>query len=250
MARQGRDDDIERIGLVCTMRRRVGQRPDDLHLLDERARPAMRDDERQGALVLRADVDEVDVQPIDLGQEVRKGVHRGFEGAPVVVPRPIARQGLRRPEPNALRDVVDVLPLGPAGRLDPATQVVEVRLRGLEAERTDRDSVGPDGGFAAVVATSVIRGLLCESEGRTLSGAASAWPSHVARLAQGRVHGSHSSFAERAYGAGFVVRRRQPYTRLVKGLGGQRVRSRTTKRPRLGAAGWSGGGDDRIRTDE
>ena len=50
----------------------VGERLDDLELLDERARPAVGDDDRQRVLVLRADVDEVDVEPVDLGQEVRE----------------------------------------------------------------------------------------------------------------------------------------------------------------------------------
>jgi hypothetical protein len=53
------------------MRRRIGQRIDDLQLLDHRAGPSVQDDERQRILVLGANVDEVDVQPVDLGDEVR-----------------------------------------------------------------------------------------------------------------------------------------------------------------------------------
>ena len=49
------------------MRGGVGQQIDDLQLLDDRAGPAVRDDQRQRVLVLRADVDEVDVQSVDLG---------------------------------------------------------------------------------------------------------------------------------------------------------------------------------------
>ena len=54
------------------MRRRIGQRLDELHLLDDRAGPAMRDDDRQGILVLRTDVNEMDVESIDLGDEMRQ----------------------------------------------------------------------------------------------------------------------------------------------------------------------------------
>jgi hypothetical protein len=39
------------------MRGRVGEQIDDLHLLDERAGPAVADDERQRVLVLGANVD-------------------------------------------------------------------------------------------------------------------------------------------------------------------------------------------------
>jgi len=49
----------------------IGERTDDLQLLDDRARPAVTDDDRQRVLVLRANVDEVDVEPVDLGDEVR-----------------------------------------------------------------------------------------------------------------------------------------------------------------------------------
>ena len=42
-------------------------------LLDDRAGPAVGDDQRQRVLVLGADVDEVNVQPVDLGDEVAAG---------------------------------------------------------------------------------------------------------------------------------------------------------------------------------
>ena len=62
-------------GIRCTpaMRRGIGQRIDDLQLLDDRAGPSMRDDHRQRILVLRANVDEVNVEPVDLGDEVAAG---------------------------------------------------------------------------------------------------------------------------------------------------------------------------------
>ena len=63
----------------------------------------MRDDERQRVLVLRAHVDEVDVQPVDLGDELRQGVEPRLALAPVVVRRPVARERLRRRELHALR---------------------------------------------------------------------------------------------------------------------------------------------------
>ena len=52
----------------------IGQRIDDLQLLDDRARPSVRDDEWQCILVSRPNVNEMDVQAIDLGDELRQGV--------------------------------------------------------------------------------------------------------------------------------------------------------------------------------
>ena len=54
----------------------------------------MRDDQRQRVLVLGADVDEVDVQPVDLGGEVRQGVQVPLTLAPVVAGPPVVREVL------------------------------------------------------------------------------------------------------------------------------------------------------------
>ena len=54
-------------------------------------------------VVLRADVDEVDVEPVDLGDELRQGVQLRLALAPVVVRRPVARELLHRRELHALR---------------------------------------------------------------------------------------------------------------------------------------------------
>ena len=85
------------------MRRGIGQRIDDLHLLDDRAGPSVRDDERQRIFMFRANVNEVNVQPIDLGDELRQGVQFRLALAPVVFRRPIARELLNRRELHALR---------------------------------------------------------------------------------------------------------------------------------------------------
>jgi hypothetical protein len=53
------------------MCRRIGQWIDDLELLDDRARPSVRDDERHCVFVLRANVNEMNVHAVDLGDEVR-----------------------------------------------------------------------------------------------------------------------------------------------------------------------------------
>jgi hypothetical protein len=62
---------MERVGCARAVRRWIGQSVDELQLLDDRARPAVVDDERQRVLMLGANVNEVDVQPVDLGDELR-----------------------------------------------------------------------------------------------------------------------------------------------------------------------------------
>ena len=85
------------------MCRRIGQRIDDLQLLDDRAGPPVRDDERQRIFMFRTNVNEMNVQSIDLGDELRQGVQFRLALAPVVVCRPIAREFLNRRELHALR---------------------------------------------------------------------------------------------------------------------------------------------------
>ena len=65
---------MERVRCAPAVCRGIGQRIDDLHLLDDRAGPSVRDDERQRIFMFRTNVNEMNVQPIDLGDELRQGV--------------------------------------------------------------------------------------------------------------------------------------------------------------------------------
>ena len=123
---------VRRAGAVL---RGLGERIDDLELLDRRARPPVRDDERHRVLVLGANVDEVDVDPVDLGDEVREGREALLERAPVVVRRPVVGQCLDRLELHALGGVH--LPVGPLRRVDATAQVVELLLGDVDRERAD-----------------------------------------------------------------------------------------------------------------
>jgi hypothetical protein len=76
---------MEGVGWAGAMCRGVGQRVNDLQLFDDRARPAVVDDQRQGVFMLGADVQEVVVEPVDLGHELRERVQLGLAPAPVVV---------------------------------------------------------------------------------------------------------------------------------------------------------------------
>ena len=136
VARHVRDHHVEGVRRAAAMRRRVGEQVDDLHLLDERARPSVADDERQRILVLRANVDEVDVQPVDLGDELWDGVEPRLALAPVVLRLPVASDRLDRLQLHALRWAVDGLLFGPAGGSDACPQVFQVRLGDLDRERS------------------------------------------------------------------------------------------------------------------
>ncbi len=74
IAGQGRQHEVEGVVGGATVRGRVGERADRLEQLDHRAGPAVRHDQRQGVLVLGFDVDEVDVDPVDLGRELRERI--------------------------------------------------------------------------------------------------------------------------------------------------------------------------------
>ena len=116
---------------------RVGERADDLQLLDDRTRPAVRHDQRQRIRMLGADMDEVDVQPVNLGEEVRIGVQLRFELPPVIAGPPIVQHlpdGLER---HALRKVGDGLLLGQASRGQAAAQIGEIRFGNVHAEWSD-----------------------------------------------------------------------------------------------------------------
>src|SRR5918995_1506387 len=71
VAGNGRQHEVEGVLGGAAVRGRVGQRADRLEQLDYRAWPAMGHDQWQRILMPRPDVDEVDVDPVDLGRELR-----------------------------------------------------------------------------------------------------------------------------------------------------------------------------------
>ncbi len=87
-------------------------------------------------------MNEVNVQPVDLGHEVREGVELRFARAPVVVRPPVAGECLHRRQRHALRVVGDRLAIRPARRGDPATHVLHRLLRDVDPEGPDRVVMG------------------------------------------------------------------------------------------------------------
>jgi len=134
---------------------RVREGTDDLKQLDDRAGPSVRDDQRQRVLVARLDVNEVDVEPVDLGRELRQGVQPCLARAPVVVVTPVRDERRQRRELHALRVISYELRAGPACFSDATMEVVERIVRKLDVEGDDFDA-GLDAG--AHEATSQLAG--------------------------------------------------------------------------------------------
>ena len=145
VAGQGRQHQVECVLGGAAVSGRVGQRADGLQQLDDRAGPAVRHDQRQRILMPRPDVDEVDLDPVDLGRELRQRVQPRLGLAPVVLGRPVAGERLERRQPHALGAVGNELFGRPARRLDPASQLSELRFGNLDLERADGCCFGGDG---------------------------------------------------------------------------------------------------------
>src|SRR3984957_5334087 len=100
--------------------------------------------------VRRGGVDEVNVQPVDLGHEVRLVIQFRFAVAPVVAGRPVAREVLHRREPDALRVVGDRLAFRPPSRDHPPAQLGELLL-------SETDPKSPNSGLVAARLLYVLR---------------------------------------------------------------------------------------------
>src|ERR1044072_9269677 len=119
------------------MGRGIGQRTDELHLLDDRSGPSVRDDNRQRIFMFRTNVDEVNIQPVDLGDEIRQGVQSLLARAPVIFRSPIARELLNRRELHALRRIGNRFLLRPPCSVDASAQFAELLVRKTYLKRTN-----------------------------------------------------------------------------------------------------------------
>src|ERR1700680_3551314 len=129
---------MESVRCARAMCRWIGQWIDNLELLDDRAGPSVGDNERQRIFMLRTNVNEVNVQPIDLGDELRQRVQSRLHLAPVVFRPPITREGLHGRELYALRCIRDSFPLKPLCCVDTPAQFGEFRFRKIHMKRTNR----------------------------------------------------------------------------------------------------------------
>src|SRR5580704_476116 len=72
------------------------------------------------------------VEPIDLGNELRQDIQSCLAFAPVIFRAPIARERLSRRELHALGCICDRFPFRPLGVVDASAQFAEFRLRDMD----------------------------------------------------------------------------------------------------------------------
>src|SRR5882762_3396397 len=88
--------------------------------------------------MFRTNVNEMNVQPIDLGDELRQGVQFRLALAPIVFCPPVARECLNRRELHALRRIRDCFPFRPLGCVDAPPQFGKLRFRKIRLKRANR----------------------------------------------------------------------------------------------------------------
>ena len=136
-SREGRRHHVKGVGRVAAVGPRVGERPQHPQELDDRARPAVGEHERQCVGRGRADVQEVDAEVVEHGPELRERVDAVGE-AEVVVVGPVRAQISGVGERDALAPVVDGLALGPTGVDEPLAQVGDRCVVDADLERFER----------------------------------------------------------------------------------------------------------------
>jgi hypothetical protein len=97
----------------------------------------MGNDNWQCILMLRTNVDEMNIDAIDVGNKLGQGVQFCFHLAPVIVGLPIVRQLLHRRELHALCSIIHEFFFRPLGILDPAPQIDKFLLRYVHFKRTN-----------------------------------------------------------------------------------------------------------------
>ena len=82
-------------------------------------------------------MEEVDVEPVDGGDELRQGVELGLGPAPVIIRGPVPDERLQLRQLGALGLIGDGLFVGLARRSQAPADIVQLLLRDLHLERTD-----------------------------------------------------------------------------------------------------------------
>ena len=84
------------------------------------------------------DVDEVDVESVDLGRELRERIELRLGPAPVVPGPPMPDELLQPCELDALRPVIDRLTVGPPRRRDAPAEILDLLFGDIDPKGADR----------------------------------------------------------------------------------------------------------------
>jgi hypothetical protein len=128
---------VEGVGRVAAVGGGVGERADDVQELDDRAGPAVGQDQGQGVGFGGADVEEVDVLPVDGGGELGELVEPGLLLGPVVAVGPVPGQLFQVAEGHPAGPADAGQLIRPAGAGKPVTEVVQVGLGDVDPEGSD-----------------------------------------------------------------------------------------------------------------
>ena len=150
-----RDHHVERRRRIAAMGARIGERADQVDVLDKRVRPPVREDQRCGVRLGRPDVDEVDRLAVDRRRELRERVELRLDGSPVELGTPaldellevaaghaVLPAGLDRSAGRQAFELRRRQLVGPAGSREPGHEVVDAALRDVDTKRTDLGVVG------------------------------------------------------------------------------------------------------------
>ena len=122
---------------IATVFLRFAQRSKHFHEFDDRARPAMGHHQGQRIRITRADVQEMDIQTVDFGHELRNRVQPAFGLTPVVLIGPVSDYVFNVRKRHSLRPVFGRFGVRPAGRPQTPFQVVKLIVMDLDGEGAD-----------------------------------------------------------------------------------------------------------------
>ena len=125
------------VGGITAVRRRIDQGLDHFLKFDDRAGPAVGDDERQRRGIFRAHMEEVDAQPVDLAGELVKAIELGLARAPIICIGPVLTDILNPSQRRALAPVIDQLRIRPARALQSRFEIGKHIVADIDAERLD-----------------------------------------------------------------------------------------------------------------
>jgi hypothetical protein len=135
VARQRRDHDVVRRARD-PVRLGIGEQRQERELLDEGARPAVDEQDRESRTARRPLVHEVDPEPADVRLEVRQRVELALVRSPVEAVGPVRHQRSQRLALRSLLPSGVVHLIGPAGVAQPPSQVGEHRVLDADRERS------------------------------------------------------------------------------------------------------------------
>ncbi len=119
------------------MRDRIREWTDGAEEFEHRARPTVRDEDRQRVLFLGLDLNEVNVHAVDVRHELRQRIQLRLRLAPVVARAPVLHQGLQPGQLRTLRLIGDGFLIGPARGSNAPAEINERGFGHVDAEGTD-----------------------------------------------------------------------------------------------------------------